>query len=284
MINRVLITGAQGFSGRALLEFLSHDKGCRLFLTDVRPDSSLKDFFPCDLSRPEDVRLLLIETQPDQIYHLTGTFTNDYETDYKANCLSSKNLLDALLALKKQSRVLLIGSAAEYGNAMNGEVPIAEDHPLLPVSVYGLTKVFQTQMMKYYSNNHALDLVMARPFNLFGKGISSKLFVGRVYEQIQEFRSGKIRKIVVGSLQSERDYLHVKRAVGDYQVIMAKGHSGEIYNVGSGQPIKVAALLDQILKEEGLDWSIVEEGNYLSSSVSISFADVSKLKRLKGGE
>ena len=250
-------------------------------LTDLLPAPSLGHFIPCDLSRPNDVRRLLEQTQPDQIYHLAGAFTNDYEADYKANFLSTKSLLDFLLAAKKNTRVLLIGSAAEYGNAKNGADPIAEHYPLLPLTIYGLTKVFQSHLMKYYFDNYGLNLVMARPFNLFGKGISNKLFVGKVYEQILDYRRGTISKIVVGNLDSERDYLDVQSAVADYHVIMTKGGGGEVYNVGSGRPRKIRNLLDQILKAEGIDWSVVDEKNYSSSSVTISFADICKLTRLK---
>ena len=283
MICNVLITGAHGFSARALTEILSDDNRFRLFFSDIRPDSSLNEYTPCNLSHQEETRRLIEKTQPDQIYHLAGAFTNDYETDLAANLLTTKNIFDALLSLGRRTRVLLVGSAAEYGNAASEIEPIAEDHPLLPVSIYGLTKVFQTQLMKYYFRTHGLDLVMARPFNLFGAGISNRLFVGKVYEQIQDYLSGVVQKIEVGNLEGYRDYLHVQSAVSDYRVIMEKGHSGEIYNVASGQKVKVANVLDRMLMEAGLDSSVVEEKNCSLSPIANSFANISKLRQLKAG-
>lgn len=281
---RILITGALGFTAQALQELISRDERCTIILTDILPDSSLSGYVPCDLSKPSDALRLIEKIQPDQIYHLAGAFTNDFKKDYKSNFLSTKSLLDSLLMTRKDTRVLLIGSAAEYGNLTNGLDGISEHQPLSPASIYGLTKVFQSQLMDYYCKNHDLNLVMVRPFNLIGKKISNKLFIGKLYEQILGYQQGKLSKIVVGNLDAERDYLDVHSAVADYHLIMKKGVIGNVYNVGSGQPRKIRDLLDQILKEECIDWSVVEETKYSSSSVKISFADISKISIIKAEE
>jgi len=283
MTYRCLVTGAKGFSSSALVKLLSQDE-CEIFLTDLYSDSSLTNYISCDLSQLRDVNKLIEEIQPDCIYHLSGTFSNEYEIDYSANVLCAKNLFDCILTLGKKVRVLLIGSAAEYGEAKNMSKYISENHQLLPVTIYGLTKMFQTNLMIYYSNIHHLDLVMARPFNIIGEGISTKLFVGNVYEQIKKYKENKIKKIVVGNLNSRRDYLHISDVVKDYKIIMEKGLSGDIYNVGSGKAILLINLLIGILNENGLDMSVVKSSDFSSSSVNISAANISKLNQLKTGE
>jgi GDP-4-dehydro-6-deoxy-D-mannose reductase len=201
--------------------------------------------------------------------------------DYGANVLGAMNLLDCILIMKKKVRVLLIGSAAEYGEASKESKYISENHHPNPVSIYGLTKVFQTNLMMYYINNYALDIVMARPFNLYGEGISTKLFVGHVYDQIKEYKEKKIERVIVGSLDARRDYIHVSDAVKDYKLIMEKGLSGNIYNVGSGKAIVLLDLLKSILKENGLDMNAVEILDFASSRVTISAANITKLNKLK---
>jgi GDP-4-dehydro-6-deoxy-D-mannose reductase len=179
--------------------------------------------------------------------------------------------------------VLLIGSSAEYGAVPEEDNPVKEDHPLAPMSVYGLTKVYQTYLMRFYCALYGMNVVMARPFNLFGKGMSGKLFVGRVYEQIEAYRAGIISKIAVGNLQHQRDYIGVDQAIRYYAVIMQRGKVGEIYNVGSGASIKVRNLLRRILEENGLGMDVVEERAFTARNkfdVKDLFADVSKLKAL----
>ena len=181
----VLITGALGFGGRNLNKVLSKKGSCKLFVSDINRDVSTANYWHCDSLDFESVNELLLKTKPDFIYHLVGSFSNEYEKDYAANVLATKNVLEAVRNLEKDCRVMLFGSAAEYGVVVKGENPIKESRALRPVSVYGLTKAYQTALMHYYLNALNLDIVMARPFNIFGRGISCKLFVGRVYQQIQ---------------------------------------------------------------------------------------------------
>ena len=210
---KILVTGSRGFSAKYLIELLQKETSHQIFCDEG------------DLSQLTEVENLLQRVRPDQIYHLAGSFTNHYETDYKNNVLTTKNIFDALLVLGMKARVLIIGSAAEYG--VPRENPISENSPLEPVTIYGVTKTFQTHLMQFYTASHHLDIVMARPFNLFGLGISEQLFIGKVYAQIERFKEGLIDKIVLDDLSGERDYIDIEEAVRWYQKIMEKGVSGK---------------------------------------------------------
>jgi GDP-4-dehydro-6-deoxy-D-mannose reductase len=279
----VLITGALGFGGRKLNKFLSEKGSYELFTSDIHINDSANNYWCCDLLDFKGINALLLKTRPDFIYHLAGTFSNEYEKDYAANVLATKNVLDAVRNLKKECRVMLFGSAAEYGIVLKDENPIKESRALCPVSVYGLTKVYQTYLMQYYCNAFNLDIVMARPFNIFGREISSKLFVGRVYQQIQLLKNNEIEKIVLGNLDSERDYISIDDAIEHYVTIMLYGNSGEVYNVGNGVPVKTKTILKKILKEENVDESRVETAKLERDNfydVSQIYADMNKLQGL----
>jgi nucleoside-diphosphate-sugar epimerase len=181
-----------------------------------------------------------------------------------------------------KSRFFLMGSAAEYGWPSSGPVP--ETAPLRPVSVYGLTKSWQTALMEFYHRKHGLDIVMARTFNLFGEGCSPALFPGRVLEQIKKIQAGLATRIKVGPLDSKRDYLSIKLAVDAYWKIMERGKSGEIYNVGSGAAVKLSGFLAQLLEAHGLTMNVVDvappAGVDPKGEVTEIYADVSKLRAL----
>lgn len=281
---RILVTGAGGFSGRQLVEYLRGNSTAEICCTSLRAKSE-DNWFSCDLTCEAATAALIERIRPNQVYHLAGQHSNDYQTDYRANVLSTRNLFESFLKTNLECRVLLIGSSAEYGAVPEEDNPVKEDHPLAPMSVYGLTKVYQTYLMRFYCALYGMNVVMARPFNLFGKGMSGRLFVGRVYEQIEAYRAGIISKITVGNLQHQRDYIGVEEAIRYYAVIMQRGKVGEIYNVGSGASIRVRNLLQRILEENGLRMDVVEERAFRASTkfdVKDLFADVSKLKALMG--
>ena len=63
--------------------------------------------------------------------------------------MSTKNIFDSIREINVKARVLLVGSAAEYGRIEEADNPVSEAHPLRPISIYGLTKVMQTTLMAY---------------------------------------------------------------------------------------------------------------------------------------
>lgn len=279
----ILITGAGGFSGKNLTKILSKDPSNTLYLCDRIPCRK-KDWITCDLGVSEHVDTMINQTNPEQIYHLAGTFSNDFNLDFESNVLTTKNIFDTLLRHKHRCRVLLVGSAAEYGLVAPEDNPITEQHLLNPISIYGLTKLYQTNLMHYYCFNYDIDVVMARTFNLLGKGQSDKLFIGRIYNQINLLRNGKIRKIVLGNLDNTRDYIDISKAIKYYIHIMNLGKSGEIYNVGSGRPIRIYDLLINILRRNDMSMDLVDTRRNIGiknkSDVKNIYADVSKIKEL----
>jgi GDP-4-dehydro-6-deoxy-D-mannose reductase len=237
----------------------------------------------CDLTSSTAAYRLLKEVKPDQIYHLAGSFTQKYEIDYPVNAASTRNILEGLLRLELQTRVLLVGSAAEYGAVRPEDNPVRETQPLNPLSVYGLTKVFQTYLMSYYCSLHQMDIVMARTFNLLGIGLSPALFVGKLYEQIKAYKKGDISVIQLGNLDNYRDYLPVEKAVEKYVKIMDCGTKGDIYHVASGRPVQVRALLTRILEDQQVPMKAVSENvqaNQSKYDVPTIYADISKLNAL----
>jgi len=272
-----IITGALGFTGKYLAESIQGE-----IILLARSQKKNSNVIKCDLLDTTFINNLIKKYQPKNIYHLAGSFTQNYKNDFNSNLQATKNILDAVKEFSPSSRVLLIGSAAEYGIVKSEDCPITEDAELRPFNIYGLTKIYQKSLMDFYVNSYALDIVMARPFNLYGKGASSLLFIGNLYKQIDLYKSGKISEILLGNLQTKRDYIFIKDAVRHYITIMKSGASGEIYNVASGKPTSTKDLLKKILDEESLDLSIIKSDSrpIQANDSSVIFADISKLEGL----
>src|SRR5258708_4596382 len=185
-----LVTGATGGFGRILSAWLRQHSSNPIVLTSRAPRQA-DDCLACDLTDREALRALVRRVRPRLVYHLAGSFSNQYETDYAVNALSARHLLDALRDETLDTRVVFIGSAAEYGVILPDENPVVEDRPLRPVSVYGLTKAFQTQIAGMYAHQHGSNVVVARVFNVLAPGLSERLFVGRVEQLIARYRRGE---------------------------------------------------------------------------------------------
>ena len=95
---KILVTGASGFSGRHLIAWLEQQRVGTLYRTDLQGQPTA-NFSPGNLGDFAFVEQLLATVRPERIYHLAGTFTNDYPTDYLSNVESSRNIFEAVRQL-----------------------------------------------------------------------------------------------------------------------------------------------------------------------------------------
>ena len=278
-----LVTGANGGFGRLLVQWLRQHSSEPVWQSDIA-DSGGDRYLQCDMGDECSIRSLIKQVCPQRIFHLAGSFANSYDLDYPVNALSARHICETLREERSEARLILIGSAAEYGVVHPRENPVREDHVLQPVSVYGLTKALQTHFATYYAQCHAVNVVVARLFNLLAPGLSERLFVGRVEREIARFQRGEIKVIEVGNLESQRDYLAIGDAVSLLALIADKGKAGEIYHMASGHPVRMRDLLADMLAEAHLDMSVVREGQAAGGKVGydipIIYADMTKTNGL----
>jgi nucleoside-diphosphate-sugar epimerase len=212
----VLVTGASGALGGQVLARLGAGRRFRA----VPAGRQARDGVRLDLREPAQIAAALATVQPDWVLHLAASFGADYDEAYALNVHAARALLDAVEASGRQTRVVLIGSAAEYGVVHPDENPVREDRVLRPVSVYGMTKAWQTQLAGLYAAR-GVDVAVARVFNLEGPGMSERLFVGRLQKQIQEVLAGSRQVIELGPLDATRDYLSTAEAAEQLLAIAA---------------------------------------------------------------
>ena len=218
---------------------------------------------------------LIYKIKPDYIVNFIGLFGNrQYSELMQSNVDISRNILNAVVELLLvKTRLLFIGSAAEYGTAY--ENPVSEDSPAMPINLYGLSKKIQTDLILFYHRVHQVQAVIARTFNLTGDGISAALSIGHFRKQIDAALDGDTIK--VGNLNSERDFLEVTDAVALYLDLLCYGKVGEVYNVCSGVPIRLADVLSEMIQSSGKSL-IVEVSPQLLQVNDISQIYGSRLK------
>jgi nucleoside-diphosphate-sugar epimerase len=241
----------------------------------------------CDVADADAVTALVGRTRPERIFHLAGTLSNDFAVARSVNADGARFLCEAVLRCGLRSRLVVVGSAAEYGLVEPAENPVSEARALRPVSVYGLTKAFQTQVAAFYAAHHGVDVVVARPFNLLVPGLAEDLFVGRAERLIARFRRGEIASLDFGNLSSARDYVDGAQALDQLLLIAAQGVRGEVYHVASGRPIVMRDLLARLLREAAISPNVVREAparpTRLGSDVATIYADLTRTRALADG-
>lgn len=261
---RILVLGSLGFIGSSFIKYCIDNEKCssnNLIGIDIHAveNNSLEiKYEVCDVTNSSLLKKILKKYNPTHILNCIGLFaSNDFDLMLKINVNISQSILEYYSENGNSniSKILLIGSAAEYGFPKT--LPVLESDPLNPVNYYGLSKVFQTKLAEFYYENYNIPVVIARPFNIIGLNISDKLAYGSFQKKVQEASNNSIIK--TGNLSSFRDYLDVSEVCKMLFTVLFKGASGEIYNICSGKETLTRDILLKIITESGKNL-LIEEG------------------------
>jgi GDP-4-dehydro-6-deoxy-D-mannose reductase len=257
---QVLITGAGGFVGAHLLNFLRSNTTDQLhgtIFTEKEWTPALAEACTVhlvDLREPEAVQKLVGTIRPDRVFHLAGqayvprSFEAPWET-IEGNTRPLVNLLESIRLEKLNTRILVIGSAEMYGPVRPDQIPITEETPLFPASPYSVSKIAQDMLAQQYFYTYQLHTVRVRPFNHIGPGQRGRFAVASFASQIVQIERGELPPIVyVGDLSAERDFTDVRDVVRAYHLTLEKGAAGAVYNVCQGRSQPMQLVLDTLLR------------------------------------
>lgn len=283
---RILVTGAGGFVGRHLLTTLLRG-GDEVVAASHRPFAApagvpVEVFDLADAGR---TAAAVGRHRPAGVIHLAAQASvrlswTDPAGTYATNITGTGNLLEALRE-RPDTRVLLVGSAQQYGNARLDR-PLREDDPPDPPSPYAVSKVAQEMIGRLYRRTFGLGTVMARAFNHTGPGQSAEYAVGSFCSQIVAIeRAEQPPRLRVGSLDTVRDFLDVRDVVAAYRLLLERGTPGEAYNVASGEGRSIGDLLKILLDAAGLTGTVeVEEAPPRAGDPESLIGDSSRLRGL----
>lgn len=250
---KTLITGISGFVGPYLTKVLQNNK-YKVFGT-VREEKSFHlenvEIFSGDLLESSFVDKVIKSSQPKTIFHLASftspsdSFQNPKETILN-NIGITVNLLESARSIG--ARVIVIGSADEYGLIKDKGTTLDEEAGLYPNNPYAVSKLTQDFLGLQYFLSYKLDTVRLRPGNQIGPGQSDKFVVSSFAKQIARIEAEKQEPIIkVGNLNSIRDFTDVRDMVEAYFLASLHGTSGEVYNLGSGRGWEINKILKILL-------------------------------------
>jgi NAD dependent epimerase/dehydratase len=292
---RVLVTGADGFIGSQLTEYLlTVGADVRAFVyynsfnswgwLDSAAESVLKsvEVFAGDIRDPYGVRTAMRDC--DVVMHLAALIAIPYsyhspDTYVDTNIKGTLNVLQAARDLGVE-RVVHTSTSEVYGTARF--VPISEDHPLQGQSPYSASKIGADQLGLSFYLSFNTPVVVIRPFNTYGPRQSARAVIPTIITQLS---SGE-RQIKLGALHPRRDFSYVRDTVrGFVAVAECDAALGTVINIGSNFEISIGDTARMIADLMGREVEFVEDEQRLrppGSEVERLWADITRAREVAG--
>jgi len=292
---RALITGSGGFAGGHLAEYLLEQTDWEVAGLDLVEGRSAA-WRSRMILRVGDIltdlpqlQSFFAEVHPDYVFHLAAqafvpsSWADPWST-LANNIRGQLNVLLSAIGLAKMPRVLVIGSAEEYGAVTAAELPIGENTPLRPTSPYAVSKVAQDALGYQYFASHKLPVVRVRPFNHIGPGQSPAFVTSDFAKQIAEAEVGLREPVLrVGNLEGRRDFSDVRDIVRGYWLALTLGEPGHVYNLGAERSYSVRQVLDILLSMSRVRLSVEQDPKRLRpADIPDLVADCSQFRSRTG--
>ena len=260
VFERILVTGGTGFIGRHMVRRLLSD-GHRPLVSVSNGENSVQilpagiDTVELDVTDAAQVQRLVNSYRPSFVIHLAGTTGHNDPNGEKCRSMNLEatiTLVDALCETDLK-RLVLIGSAAEYGNQ---PVPFREDMQLLPSSHYGRSKAEANLYALGKWSTTGFPVTVLRVFTAFGIGQPQKMFLSQL---ISNAVSNTPFEMSDG-LQ-KRDFVYIDDVVDAIvRSLDTEAAIGKSINIGSGHGIRLRDLARAVWAACGSDPDVLRIG------------------------
>ena len=290
---KILITGADGFIGSHLTEYLvRHGNNVRAFVyynsfnswgwldeAEEGVKNSL-DVFSGDIRDPNGVRAAMKGC--DVVFHLAALIAIPYsyhspDTYVDTNVKGTLNVVQAARDLGVE-RVVHTSTSEVYGTARF--VPITEEHPLQGQSPYSASKIGADQIALSFYLSFETPVAVIRPFNTYGPRQSARAVIPTIITQI----AAGATRIKLGAVHPTRDFNYVQDTVrGFVAVAEADAALGQVVNVGSNFEVSIGDTARLIARLMGREVEYVSDEQRMrpaGSEVERLWADNRKAARL----
>lgn len=264
---KILVTGADGFIGSHLAEFLL-EKGAdvRAFTyynsfsswgwlnrSEIAQTSDRLEVLSGDIRDAGFVREAVKGV--DCVMHLAALIGIPYsyiapQSYVETNVSGTLNILEAVKH-HGTPRLLVTSTSEVYGTAL--AVPIDETHPKQPQSPYSASKISADAMAESYYLSFRTPLTVVRPFNTYGPRQSTRAFIPTVIMQL--LKGQEIIKL--GNLTPTRDLVFVRDTVeGFARVAQSDSLIGKSVNIATQNEVSMGDLAKSIIKSVGSEAKI----------------------------
>jgi len=251
---RILITGATGFIGRHIVDYLLLSGKHEIIATATENREEAETLCPVIKNtlyisknlNEQEVNYYTFFQKPDCAIHLSWEGLPNYselfhiERNLPANFYFIRNMIQNGL-----SDITIAGTCFEYG-LQNG--CLNEEMHTAPATVYGQAKDTLRKFVELLHKTYNFNRKWARFFYLYGQGQGKKT----LYGQMEEAAKNNQKEFNMSFGEQLRDYISISQAAEYMSKIALQNEITGIINCCSGNPISVRRFVENFFNERGV--------------------------------
>lgn len=249
---KILVTGGAGFIGSHIVDRLIQKK-MEVVVVDnlstgykenINPKSK---FYKADITDVTPLKKIFKNEKPDYVIHAAANISvresvKNPMHDAKINIAGSLNVLECCREFKIRKIIYLCTGGALYGNPEY--LPADENHPVNPISPYGISKRAVELYLQGYFIQHNLDFISLRFSNVYGPRDNIKS--GHVIPSFICHLLNNNSPTITGDGSQGRDFIYVDDVVAAVMLSLDKAPKDRFLNVGTEKIISINDLFEEI--------------------------------------
>ena len=252
---KILVTGGVGFIGSHLVDRLAAEGEVRVIdnLSSGRLENLAHrrdvEVIVGDLKNPQDAQKAVRGV--DAVFHFAANpevrvSTTNPDVHFSENVVATFNLLEAMRK-NDATQLVFASSSSVYGEPP--QIPVDEEAPLRPVSVYGASKAACENLIHAYAKLYGFRAVALRYANVVGP----RLRHGVIWDLINKLKKNPHELEILGDGKQVRSYIYIDDAVEATLLAWKKTNDAyAAYNVAAEDWITVDEVADQVIEAMGL--------------------------------
>lgn len=268
-MKKALITGISGQDGSYLAEHLL-ESGYEVYGMIRRQSVSENQTFRInaieemvntsygDMTDPHSITKMVSSIQPDELYNLAAMSHVKVSFDVPAftiqtNALGVLNVLEAVRVFSPHTKVYQASSSEMFGNSIDSDGAQRLTTPMNPVSPYGCAKLLGYNLVRHYRNAYKMHACNGILFNHESPRRGSNFITNKVVKGAVEIKHGLKKDLVLGNLESSRDWGHSRDYVRAMNMIVNHG-SADDFIIATGESRTVRELCQYVFTQLGMNY------------------------------
>jgi GDPmannose 4,6-dehydratase len=299
-MKKAVITGINGQDGSYLAEFLlekGYDVHGIMKRNSVSETQAIRvehisdkiTLHYGDITDLSSLIRIFSEVQPNEIYNLAAqshvriSFDEPIYTS-QATGVGALNVIEAVRLLKLNSKIYQASSSEMFGNNIDDDGYQRETTRMIPVSPYGVSKLFAHNMGINYRHSYNMFISNGILFNHESPRRGTNFVTNKVCKEAVKIKLGLTDKLKLGNLDATRDWGHAKDYVEAMWLILQQ-ESPEDFVCSTGVSHSVKDLVIYVFEKLGLNWSnyiLTDKKYFRPEELNDLKGDSTKLRSLTG--